>query len=105
MVDTFLLLGSNMGDRLKNVLKAIEYINREVGKILSKSSIYETEPWGFTSPLFFYNMVVKLSTNLSAGEILENILSIEKSLKRERYLAIKYESRTIDIDILFYGDQ
>jgi len=101
----YLLTGSNLGNRKVNLGKAKSMINARIGNILSSSAIYETEPWGFmqeTNP--FYNQAMKVSTLLSPIKLLDELLDIEKEMGRERKTH-KYESREIDIDILFYDDQ
>jgi 2-amino-4-hydroxy-6-hydroxymethyldihydropteridine diphosphokinase len=104
MKKAFISLGSNVGDRKKNLGKAIRYINVSVGHIIDLSGIYETEPWGFESDEKFLNMVVEVISDLSPFEMMRNFLEIEKKLGRERFKSERYTSRTIDIDLLFYQD-
>ncbi len=104
MPDVYLLLGSNLGDRMKNLRKAAEHISKDVGKILDNSSVYETEPWGFNHKLNFLNQVLKVITSLNPDELLEVIIRIEKLCGRERNNS-SFEARVIDIDILFYGNK
>ena len=101
MKTVYLLLGTNMGDRNFNLSAATACIENDMGEILLKSSIYETEPWGVTDQQNYFNQILKISTQVSAQEILKKILSIEKKLGRKR--TTKYASRIIDIDILFYN--
>lgn len=103
MAKVFLLLGSNLGDRLGYLSAAKNAIESNVGFIVSKSSIYESDAWGFESEHKFLNQVVRLSTSKPPMEILKKIKNIERQLGRE-YKSEGYESRTIDIDILFYDD-
>jgi 2-amino-4-hydroxy-6-hydroxymethyldihydropteridine diphosphokinase len=104
MSDVYLILGSNLGDRMKNLRKATELISKNVGKIINKSSIYETEPWGFNHRINFLNQVLKVITSLKAEEVLEVIIKIEKLSGRKRNNSI-YAARVIDIDILFYNNK
>ena len=104
MPDIYLILGSNLGDRMKNLQRATELISKDVGKIINKSSVYETEPWGFNHRLNFLNQVLKIITSLKPEEILEVIIKIEKSFGRKRNNN-KYSAREIDIDILFYNNK
>jgi 2-amino-4-hydroxy-6-hydroxymethyldihydropteridine diphosphokinase len=104
MAEVYLLLGSNLGDRLQMLEKACENINTQVGTIVQFSSIYETEPWGFVADLSFFNQVVLVQTNLKPRHLLETVLEIEKEFGRKRN-SDHYESRSIDIDILFYEDK
>jgi 2-amino-4-hydroxy-6-hydroxymethyldihydropteridine diphosphokinase len=101
---SYLLLGSNMGNRLDLLEHARRLISRNIGKVTQTSSIYETESWGFISENMFLNQVLLVETELLPEVMLDRILDIEKSLGRERS-GEKYSSRSIDIDILFYGDQ
>ncbi len=100
----FIGVGSNIQDRafyLKEAIKALE--NHEVIELLNYSSIYETEPIGFTDQDSFLNMVVEISTSLSPKEILSVIQKIELSLGRNR--EIKWGPRTLDLDILLYNQE
>lgn len=102
MINVFLLLGSNLGDRHTYLRQAIEKIGLSVGEVVQQSSVYETQAWGKTTEPDYLNQVIVVSTNLKAENVLEKILTIERELGRER--KEKWGSRTIDIDILFYGD-
>jgi len=99
----FLLLGSNLGDRHKYLKQAIGYIEKEIAPLLKLSSVFETQAWGKTDIPDYLNQVVVLETGLPAQVILNRILNIELALGRER--VEKWGSRTIDIDILFYGNE
>ncbi len=101
---TYLLLGSNLGDRLEYLKLSIHEIAIKAGNILSESKIYETEPVGFESNNNFLNQVIKVETALSPQELLKTILEIEKNLGRVRS-GNGYSSRTIDIDILYYNEE
>jgi len=101
MIDVFLLLGSNLGDRKEYLQKAIDLITTKLGTVAQVSSIYETEAWGKTDEPNYLNQVVEVNTTLSARQVLENILQIETRMGRVR--EEKWGSRIIDIDILFYG--
>jgi 2-amino-4-hydroxy-6-hydroxymethyldihydropteridine diphosphokinase len=100
----YLLLGGNLGDRLALQDRAVVRLVAEVGRLISRSSLCESEPWGFDNAPTFLNQVVVLDTLLEAREVLEAIQRIEKELGRIRHLDGKYHSRCIDIDILFYDD-
>jgi 2-amino-4-hydroxy-6-hydroxymethyldihydropteridine diphosphokinase len=101
MIDVFLLLGSNLGDREEYLQKAINLIETELGAVIKKSSVYETGAWGKTDEPNYLNQVVQVSTGLPARHVLEKILQIETQIGRIR--EEKWGSRIIDIDILFYG--
>lgn len=105
MNTVYLLLGGNMDDRAAWLEKAKDEISLSIGKIIAESSLYESEPWGFQADKRFLNKVIKAETELQPAEILNIILSIEKKLGRIRSQQANYESRTIDIDILFFNEQ
>lgn len=100
----FLSLGSNIGNKKMNLSRAIRYINVSIGHIIDLSGIYETEPWGFETDDKFLNMVIEIISDLSPEEMLKKCLEIEVKIGRERKITDGYESRVIDIDILFYDD-
>jgi len=101
MHNVFLLLGSNLGNRQLFLREAIEHIETDISPVLKTSSIYETQSWGKTDAPDYLNQVILLKTALSARAVLQQILNIEHTLGRRR--DEKWGSRTIDIDILFYG--
>jgi len=101
MVDVFLLLGGNLGDRQLFLKQAIARIESDIAPVLKASSLYETQSWGKTDAPDYLNQVVMLQSDLPAPEILKKILHIENVLGRLR--EEKWGSRTLDIDILFYG--
>jgi 2-amino-4-hydroxy-6-hydroxymethyldihydropteridine diphosphokinase len=103
LTTAYLSLGSNLGDREANLLQALECLESAAGvQILRRSSIYETEPQQMREQPWFLNQVVKIGATLSPIELLARIRDIERELGRERVVA--KGPRTIDIDILFYGD-
>ena len=102
--EVYLLIGGNLGDQFKLLEQAKIAISEKIGKIRNESSIYETAPWGFKAVQDFLNQVIKVSTKLSPQKVLEFCLEIEDELGRERKSG-HYESRTMDIDILFYNDE
>lgn len=99
----YLGLGSNQGDRNKQLARAIELIGERVGKVIRQSSIIETEPWGFTSGNKFLNCAIFIETELLPRKVLEVTKQIERELGR-RYKGMAYRDRPIDIDILLYDD-
>ncbi len=104
MINTaYLLLGSNLGNKKENLNKSIEFVSAKVGKLIKKSSIYETQSWGFETKNTFLNQVIKIETTLSSEILLDTILQIENQIGRKRKTSATYESRIIDIDILFYN--
>jgi len=104
MKPVFLGIGTNLGEREENLRKAIKLIEEHIGSITEESSVYETEPWGFKSETSFFNMVIKVETNLTPSGLLGRILMIEAMMGRLRE-GQGYKSRIIDIDILFFGSR
>ena len=102
MIDVYLLLGSNLGNRQGYLRQAINLIEAEVAPVSVASSLYETQSWGKTDEPDYLNQVICIKTNLSADIVLEKILNIEHMMGRKR--EVKWGSRIIDIDILFYGN-
>lgn len=98
----FLLLGSNLGNRQENLERARILLTKNVGEIVTESSVYLTKAWGKTDQPDFLNQVVRIKTLLPAEALLQSILRIESDLGRVRLE--KWGSRIIDIDILFYND-
>ena len=102
--DVYLGLGSNIGDREAYLMQALTYINNIDNTCVTKiSGIYETEPVGYADQGRFLNMAVKIFTEFEPEELLGRLQAIEILL--ERYRDIKWGPRTIDIDILLYGDR
>jgi len=102
MSSVYLLLGGNISDRFSYLGEAITNL-KNIGIILNQSSIYETEPWGFSHENNFLNQAVLLKTNLSPELLLHKIHKIEHNLGRVRS-SKQYSERVIDIDILFYNN-
>ena len=100
----YILLGGNLGDKRKVFSETQNKLNGLVGKITAQSAIYETEPWGFESADIFWNQVLEISTRLFPEEVLFQTQQIELELGRIRK-SDQYDSRIIDIDILFFGEQ
>jgi len=100
---TYLLLGSNLGDRELYLTDAIKLIEQRVGVVFIKSAIYETEAWGKTDQPRFLNLALGVQTALSAIDLLHTVLKIEEQLGRVRHE--KWGSRLIDIDVILYNDE
>ena len=101
----YLGLGSNIGNRKRNMREAVQYMESLIGTVTRQSTLYETEPWGFESPNLFINMCVCVETPLAPRQLLEATQEIEKRMgrvgKSENH---EYQDRIIDIDILLYDD-
>lgn len=102
-VVTILSLGSNIGDKFNFLTLSKSLIYHKIGQILLSSNIYETEPWGVENQDSYLNQVISVQTDRTPNELLKDIHSIEKELGRIRN--VHYGARTIDIDILYYGER
>ena len=105
MKEVFLSLGSNLGDKLENLSSAIKYINNLIDtKVIRVSDFYETEPFEVPQKQDNYiNCCLKIETNLSPEMLMGACLGIESALGRKRNY--RFCPRTIDIDILLYGNE
>jgi 2-amino-4-hydroxy-6-hydroxymethyldihydropteridine diphosphokinase len=101
--EVYLSFGSNVGNRRANIEKAIQHLNNSGVKTKKLSSLYETEPWGNTGQPAFINCAGIFETSSTANKLMENILSVEKTMGRKR--TQKWQPRIIDIDILFFGSR
>lgn len=98
----YILLGSNEGDRYQHIITAQQLIVSRVGLISQSSSIYETAAWGKQNQPDFLNQVIQVTTDLSPRHLLHVLLSVEIDMGRKR--REKWGMRTIDCDILYYGN-
>jgi len=105
MITTYIQLGSNLGDRQQQLQMAVQAFEEKAGKVELLSSIYETAPWGVSNQEPFLNQVFSAQTNLEPTALLEVLLGIENEMGRQRSPELHWGPRTIDLDILFYGDQ
>jgi 2-amino-4-hydroxy-6-hydroxymethyldihydropteridine diphosphokinase len=106
MKTVYLSLGSNMGDRARNIARAIEALGERGMRVTRESSLYETEPVDVRGTEWFLNCVVEAETDLMPRQLMNVLLAIERSLGRRRGPVAEgglKESRTIDMDILFFG--
>ena len=105
MHNVYLSLGTNLGNRKRNIREAIEKIGELIGVVERQSALYETKPWGFSSPNDFINACVLVRTVMAPRQLLEVTQHIEqemgRTLKSENG---EYHDRIIDIDILLYDD-
>lgn len=102
MPKLYLLLGGNLGDRLRYLEMAREKIAVQIGPIMQSSALYETAAWGKTDQPAFINQVLEVQTPLAPEQVLQHINGIEQELGRVRQE--HWGARVIDIDILFYSD-
>lgn len=99
----YILLGTNLGDRLANLIQAKQHISSLIGAIITQSSIYKTSAWGNTDQPDFYNQVIEVDTSLNPEHALDIILGIEHTMGRVRDK--KWGPRIIDIDILLWENE
>lgn len=102
MSTAYLGIGSNLGDRRKNCLDAIEMLEQKGIIIKKKSSLYETEPWGVENQPMFLNMAIEIETDLKPGELLGLLKEVEKEVGRGK--TYKWGPRIIDLDILLFDN-
>jgi 2-amino-4-hydroxy-6-hydroxymethyldihydropteridine diphosphokinase len=102
MNKVYLSLGSNIGERKDNILKAYKILENQGIDIVKKSSFYETAPVGYENQKYFINSVIEILTELEPYELLEKCHLVEKNLKRKRI--VRWGPRTIDVDILLFND-
>jgi 2-amino-4-hydroxy-6-hydroxymethyldihydropteridine diphosphokinase len=103
MNKAYLLTGGNMGHRESNLALAVELIQKDGGKIIAHSALYETAAWGNSDQPGFLNQALLLETRLDAAPLLHLLLAIEKQIGRVRLE--KYGPRVIDIDILLFNQE
>lgn len=99
----YLLLGSNLGDRHRNLVNAIDSLKTNCGQLSAQSAIYLSKAWGIEHQPDFYNQIVVIETWMTAHDLLRNILDIEMEIGRRP--EVKWGVRIIDIDIIFYADE
>ena len=102
---TYILAGGNIEVRENYIAEAALILQHSGITILRCSSLYESAPWGFEAKQNFLNQVFEISTSLTPEELLHLLLTTEQQLGRKRTNKAGYNSRTIDLDILFYDSQ
>ena len=95
-------LGTNLGDKLKNLKNALSKIEG-FGRILNKSRIFSSDPWGYDSENEFLNMGLVIKTSLEPMQLLKKLKNIEKEMGRGPKMVQSYQDRIIDLDILIYS--
>lgn len=102
MIRVFLGIGTNLGDRERNLEEARAVLSQKL-EILKESSLYQTAPWGYLDQPSFLNQVIEAQTDLSSLNLLGFLKDTEKLLGRQANF--RYGPRLIDLDILFYGNR
>ncbi|MEF3280765.1 MAG: 2-amino-4-hydroxy-6-hydroxymethyldihydropteridine diphosphokinase [Elusimicrobiota bacterium] len=101
MIYSFISIGTNIGDRIYNIKKAIDFISQK-NQIIDISSLYITKPMYYLNQPYFINCAIKIKTSLSPYNLLNFILEIENKMGRKR--SFKNSPRIIDLDLIYYGD-
>ena len=105
MYKVYLSLGTNLGNRKRNIREAIDKIGEQIGVVKRQSALYETEPWGYSSPNHYINSCVLVLTEMAPRQVLEATQKIEREMGRTmKSVDGEYFDRIIDIDILMYDD-
>ena len=102
MAKAYIGLGTNIGNKRRNLIIAAALLAERAGDVLSISSFYETEPWGFESDNTFLNAALLLETELEPLQLLSLTQEIEKEMGRTQKSDGAYHDRIIDLDILLY---
>ena len=106
MVRSFVGLGSNLDNPREQIRRALDLLRAEAGvELVAVSSLRETDPVGYERQPRFLNGAAELRTELSARELLGRLLAIERRLGRVRGKGPRFGPRTIDLDLLLYGDE
>ncbi|GAE16871.1 2-amino-4-hydroxy-6-hydroxymethyldihydropteridine diphosphokinase [Bacteroides pyogenes] len=101
----YISLGTNLGDKERNLRLALKHIEEQIGKVVSLSAFYATAPWGFTSDNSFLNAAACVETRLLPLDVLERTQSVERRLgRKQKSVNGAYKDRLIDIDLLLYDD-
>lgn len=106
MIRCYLLFGSNQGDQESLLEQACIHIQNRCGMLVERSMPYYSEPWGFDSEHWFLNELLVIETELDPDTLMDTLMNIEEELGRVRHPEKQgYCSRTVDLDILYYGDR
>lgn len=104
-MQVYIALGSNLGNKRRNLVTAAALLAERVGEVGAISSFYETEPWGFESEHSFLNAALMLETTLAPLDLLRLTQEVERELGRTAKTDSVYHDRLIDIDLLLYGEE
>ena len=105
MYKVYLSLGTNLGNRKRNICEAIDKIGEQIGVVERQSALYETKPWGYSSPNDYINACVLVLTAMAPRQVLEATQRIEQEIGRTlKSVNGEYHDRIIDIDILMIDD-
>lgn len=102
MKTAFIGCGSNLGERQQQLRQALQWTEEEIGEIVSVSTLYQTSPWGNIDQPDYLNQVWQIRTVMDPFDLMRKLLELEKRANRERIQ--RWGARTLDLDLLFYGD-
>jgi dihydroneopterin aldolase/2-amino-4-hydroxy-6-hydroxymethyldihydropteridine diphosphokinase len=102
MPKAFIGIGSNLGNREEQCNNAVRLLEDSGISVLKRSTMIETEPWGFTEQPAFINMVIEIATDLNPAELLVLLKKTERAAGRTD--TVRWGPRVMDLDILFYND-
>jgi 2-amino-4-hydroxy-6-hydroxymethyldihydropteridine diphosphokinase len=100
-----LSLGSNLGDKERNLQNAIQQINKLIGEVFAVSSYVESKPWGFVSQNDFLNACCLVKTKMSVDDFISVTQQIEREMGRKVRDRNDFQDRIIDIDVIFFGEK
>jgi 2-amino-4-hydroxy-6-hydroxymethyldihydropteridine diphosphokinase len=104
-VRAYVGLGANLGDREQTIRRAVQLLEGEPGiEVVAVSRLLETDPVGYLDQPRFLNGAAALETSLGAGDLLGLLLAVERELGRDRSGEERFGPRTIDLDLLLYGE-
>jgi 2-amino-4-hydroxy-6-hydroxymethyldihydropteridine diphosphokinase len=105
-VRAYVGLGANLGEREATIRRALDLLAADPGvEVVAVSALRETDPVGYADQPRFLNGAAALETTLSARELLSLLLAVERELGRDRSREVRFGPRTIDLDLLLYGDE
>jgi 2-amino-4-hydroxy-6-hydroxymethyldihydropteridine diphosphokinase len=104
MHTAYIALGTNLGDKPRNLRTALSHMVESIGTLSAISSVHTSEPWGYTSTNTYLNQVVRLQTPLSPHPLLHALHAIEQCMGRTPRTAPGYQDRIIDLDIILYDN-
>lgn len=101
---SYISIGSNLGDKVKNCLEAIERVSIKAEiELICRSSFYRTEPWGYEDQDWFVNVVIGIKTSLNPEGLLHHLKDVERQLQKKKEEL--WGPRNIDLDILFFNNE
>lgn len=103
--EVILNLGSNLQNPKQNIGKAVEWLDKNCGKVVKASSLFHSKPWGYESKNNFTNITLLLECSMSPQDLIQSIKNYEIAAGRNKKNLDQYEDRVIDIDIILFEDK